>query len=89
MFCYGFYPATRGVGGYAHPRATPNRKRGPGTGEQYRITAPGPGVTPDVMWQGAGLHPYDKRNPADVSLEQPDERRARHDPRRLTQVPQH
>jgi hypothetical protein len=36
----------------------------------YRITAPGPGVTPDVMWQGAGLHPYDRSNPADVSLEQ-------------------
>ena len=40
------------------------------TGEQYRITAPGPGVTPDVMWQGAGLHAYDRHNPADVSLEQ-------------------
>jgi hypothetical protein len=26
-------------------------------------------VTPDVTWQGPGLHPYDKRNPADVSLE--------------------
>ena len=69
MFCYGFYARNPWVGGYAHPAATPNRKRGPGTGEQYRITAPGPGVTPDVMWQGAGLHPFDKHNPADVSLE--------------------
>jgi hypothetical protein len=69
MFCYGFYARNPWVGGYAHPRSTPNRKRGPGTGEQYRITAPGPGVTPDVMWQGPGLHPYNKQNPADVSLE--------------------
>jgi hypothetical protein len=70
MFCYGFYARNPWVGGYAHPRTTPNRKRGPGTGEQYRITAPGPGVTPDVMWQGSGLHAYDRHNPADVSLEQ-------------------
>jgi hypothetical protein len=70
MFCYGFYARNPFQGGYAHPRSTPNRKRGPGTGEMYRITAPGPGVTPDVMWQGAGLHPYDRNNPVDVSLEQ-------------------
>ena len=38
MFCYGFYARNPWVGGYAHPRSTPNRKRGPGTGEQYRIT---------------------------------------------------
>jgi hypothetical protein len=70
MFCYGFYARNPWQGGYTHPRSTPNAKRGPGTGELYRITAPGPGVTPDVMWQGAGLHPYDRNNPADVSLEQ-------------------
>lgn len=70
MFCYGFYARNPWQGGYAHPRSTPNRKRGPGTGELYRITAPGPGVTPDVLWQGAGLHPYDRNDPADVSLEQ-------------------
>src|ERR687884_494982 len=45
MFCYGFYARNPWLGGYAHPRSTPNRKRGPGTGELYRITAPGPGVT--------------------------------------------
>ena len=56
-------PRNPWVGGYAHPRSTPNRKRGPGTGEQYRITAPGPGVTPDVMWQGPGLHAYDRQQP--------------------------
>jgi len=69
MFCYGFFPHNPYVGGYAHPRGIPNRKRGPGTGEMYRLTAIGPGVTPDVMWQDQGLHPYNRNNPADVALE--------------------
>ncbi|MFL5922105.1 MAG: hypothetical protein ACJ75D_12450 [Gaiellaceae bacterium] len=69
MFCYGFYRRNPWVGGYAHPRAIPNRKRPSGIGEQYRITAPGPGVTPDVMWQGPGLHPFNRGNTADVALE--------------------
>jgi hypothetical protein len=69
MFCYGFYRRNPWVGGYAHPRWTPNRKRPTGVGEQYRLTAAGPGVTPDVMWQGSGLHPYNRGNPSDVALE--------------------
>jgi hypothetical protein len=69
MFCYGFYPRNPYVGGYAHPRGTPNRKRPAGVGEQYRLTAAGPGVTPDVMWQGAGLHPFNRGNSSDVALE--------------------
>jgi hypothetical protein len=69
MFCYGFYRRNPWVGGYAHPRSIPNRKRPSGVGERYRITAAGPGVTPDVMWQGPGLHPYNRANPSDVSLE--------------------
>jgi len=69
MFCYGFFPHNPYVGGYAHPRGIPNRKRQPGTGDEYRLTAVGPGVTPDVMWQGAGLHPYNPGNAADVALE--------------------
>ena len=69
MFCYGFNRRNPWVGGYAHPRSIPNRKRPSGVGEQYRITAAGPGVTPDVMWQGPGLHPYNRGNPSDVSLE--------------------
>jgi len=69
MFCYGFYPRNPYVGGYAHPRGTPNRKRPAGVGDQYRLTAAGPGVTPDVMWQGAGLHPFNRGNAADVALE--------------------
>jgi len=69
MFCYGFFPRNPYVGGYAHPSGTPNQKRGPGTGQMYRITVEGPGVTPDVMWQGSGLHSFNRNNPADVSLE--------------------
>jgi hypothetical protein len=69
MFCYGFFPRNPHVGGYAHPSGTPNQKRGPGTGQMYRITVEGPGVTPDVMWQGSGLHSFNRNNPADVSLE--------------------
>ena len=69
MFCYGFYPRNPHIGGYAHPRGTPNRKRPAGVGEQYRLTAAGPGVTPDVMWQGPGLHPFNHGNASDVALE--------------------
>jgi hypothetical protein len=69
MFCYGFYRRNPWVGGYAHPRSIPKRKRPSGNGEQYRITAVGPGVTPDVMWQGPGLHAYNRGNAADVALE--------------------
>jgi len=43
-FCYGFYPHG------SHPA---------GTGERYRATIIGPGVTPDVMWQGVPLGTYD------------------------------
>jgi hypothetical protein len=43
-FCYGFYP--HGI----HPA---------GNGTRYRATVIGPGVTPDVMWQGMPLGSYD------------------------------
>ena len=43
-FCYGFYPHGN------HPI---------GKGERYRATISGPGVTPDVMWQGNAPGPYD------------------------------
>src|SRR5947207_12608839 len=36
-FCYGLFPHG------SHPA---------GSGKKYRATAEGPGVTPDVMWQG-------------------------------------
>jgi len=44
VFCYGFYPHGK------HPA---------GNGKRYRATIIGPGVTPDVMWQGAPLGAYD------------------------------
>ncbi len=68
IFCHGFVPADP-YAGYAHPKGTPHRNRGPGTGDSYRITVTGPGVTPDLMWQGAGLGPYNPHDPADVRLE--------------------
>jgi hypothetical protein len=60
-FCYGFYPH----GG--HP---------PGKGAQYRATVEGPGVTPDVMWQGSAPGTYDK----DLDLQANDTLRALGDP---------
>jgi hypothetical protein len=56
-FCYGFYPFNPNTGGYQHPPGQ-SSQRGPGVGTQYRITVPGPGVTPDVMWQGPALGAY-------------------------------
>jgi hypothetical protein len=43
-FCYGFYP---------------HGARPAGSGQRYRATIIGPGVTPDVMWQGTPLGSYD------------------------------
>jgi hypothetical protein len=42
-FCYGFYPHS------GHPS---------GAGVKYRATVEGPGVTPDVMWEGADIGRY-------------------------------
>ncbi|HMC69382.1 MAG TPA: hypothetical protein VKJ07_09530, partial [Mycobacteriales bacterium] len=69
VFCYGFYPFDPTQGGYHYPPGQ-TAKRGPGTGEQYRIFAEGPGVTPDVSTLVQPLHPFDKSNAADVALEQ-------------------
>ena len=52
-FCYSFVPQTPPPG---YPDGSP---RGPGNGEQERVTVIGPGVTPDVQWVGPGLGPYD------------------------------
>jgi hypothetical protein len=53
-FCYGFYPH----GGHT------------GTGKLLRATIIGPGVTPDVMWQGAPPAAYspDADSTADADL---------------------
>jgi hypothetical protein len=52
-FCYSFVPQTPPPG---YPDAAP---RGPAVGDMHRITVMGPGVTPDVQWEGAPLGPYD------------------------------
>ena len=45
VFCYGFYPHGR------HPS---------GKGTRYRITVQGPGVMPDMFWEGVPSSTYDK-----------------------------
>jgi len=55
VFCYGFYRFT---------------SRGPGNGAKYRLTAIGPGVTPDVSITLPGLHDYDANSSGDVAYEQ-------------------
>ncbi|HST17771.1 MAG TPA: hypothetical protein VLK36_08895 [Gaiellaceae bacterium] len=61
-FCYGFYPH----GG--HPT---------GKGTKYRATVIGPGVTPDVMWQGSSPGAYNRA--ADLAANA-DQRAALKDP---------
>jgi hypothetical protein len=68
VFCYGFYKHNAGAGGYAHPPGITGM-RPKGNGDMYRITAPGPGVTPDVMWSDNGLHDFSAANAADVAFE--------------------
>src|SRR5215212_3526998 len=62
-FCYGFYPHAP-YAGYPDVGMRPE-----GNGTRYRVTAKGPGVTPLVTWDGAGLPDFDPSNPADVALE--------------------
>lgn len=52
-FCYSFAPLLRPPPGY------PSIPTISGKGERHRVTAMGPGVTPDVQWEGAALGPYD------------------------------
>jgi hypothetical protein len=68
IFCYGFFQFDP-TKGYPHPRGFPSTPRGPGTGEEYRLTVSGPGVTPDVSVVVPGLHDYNPSNPADVEYE--------------------
>jgi hypothetical protein len=55
MFCYGFY---------AHGN------RPAGKGERYRATIIGPGVTPDIYWEGVPLGAYDKEMDLQLHAEQ-------------------
>ena len=58
-FCYGFVPHVSERG----------EQRPAGNGRRYRLAVSGPGVTPDVVWEGEGLHDFDRTNPNDVALE--------------------
>ena len=68
IWCYGFFPFDP-TKGYPHPAGFPSTPRGPGTGEKYRLTMSGPGVTPDISIVVPGTHDYNSSNPADVELE--------------------
>ena len=54
-FCYGFYP---------------HGARPAGNGLKYRATIIGPGVAPDVMWEGAPLGAYDKAHDLELHEQQ-------------------
>jgi hypothetical protein len=54
VFCYGFYKFS---------------SRGPGNGAQYRLTAIGPGVTPDVSTTLPGLHDFNPNSSEDLAYE--------------------
>jgi hypothetical protein len=62
VFCYGFYSFDPTKGGYQHPPGQ-TAPRGPGLAERYRLTAHGPGVAPDVGWEGPGIGAYDAADP--------------------------
>jgi hypothetical protein len=60
-FCFSFFPipAPRG---YPGPMPTV-----PGNGQRHRVTAVGPGLTPDIRWEGPGLGAYDPAADARVN----------------------
>ena len=64
MFCYAF-KAYSSYPGYPHQRSA----KLIGTGQKYRLTLTGPGVTPDVLVTVKGLPTFDPANPALVDLE--------------------
>lgn len=68
VWCYGFYTFDPTKGGYKHP-PDQTARRGPGIGDQYRLTASGPGVTPNVSALVPALHPFDENNPNDVDYQ--------------------
>jgi hypothetical protein len=54
-FCYGFYP---------------HGSRPPGKGTRYRATVAGPGVTPDVMWEGPAPGRFDRGREVNANTHQ-------------------
>jgi hypothetical protein len=68
-FCYNLRARNPLEGGYAHPAGYNDGLRGPGNGLAYRMTVEGPGVTPDVKWEGKGLPEFSASNPEHVAHE--------------------
>lgn len=68
-FCYNFRARNPLEGGYARPGGYGGGLRGPGHGQAYRMTVEGPGVTPDVKWEGKGLEPFSVLNPEHIAHE--------------------
>jgi len=52
-FCYSFAPLVKPPPGY------PSVPTVSGVGKRHRVTVMGPGVTPDLQWEGAALGSYD------------------------------
>ncbi len=69
VFCYTFRSRNPLEGGYVYPPGYGGGPRGPGNGAAYRMTVEGPGVTPDVKWQGKGLPGFNPGAPALVAHE--------------------
>jgi hypothetical protein len=68
VWCYGFFQFDPKL--YPHPKnLASTAPRGPGNGEKYRLSAEGPGVTPDVSVVVPGLHDYNPNDPNDVAYE--------------------
>jgi hypothetical protein len=61
-FCYSFGPRPPYPG---YPDSPPRE----GVGTKYRITVIGPGVSPEIMWQGDDVGTYDAANADDQALE--------------------
>ena len=54
-FCYSFAPLAKAPAGY------PSVPKVSGVGERSRVTVMGPGVTPDVQWEGDTLGAYEPK----------------------------
>jgi hypothetical protein len=63
VFCYGFFKSV--AARVPHPPGK-SAARGPGFGEKYRVTASGPGVTPNVAAIVPGLRLH-RANPTDLA----------------------
>jgi hypothetical protein len=61
-FCYSFGPRPPYPG---YPDSPPRQ----GNGSKYRITVIGPGVSPEIMWQGADVGDWNGSNADDQSIE--------------------